>query len=995
MYARPIRLFLFAVLLASFAFASQPTPPAYAATFAVTKTGDSNDGACNADCSLREAITAANASAGADTINLPAGTYTLTIAGTREESNATGDLDITDDLTISGQGTDASATIVQAGTNSTNGIDRVFDVISNGASVTVTFDNMTIRYGRTSGGFLPDVFNIGAGIAARASPATHSSTINITDSIINSNEATDAGGGGIFMQKSLGASTDPILNVTDSIISGNTAFRGGGGIYCEGCDTTLTRVQLINNTASVDSGFGYGGGGIANTGSSASLTISGSRIVGNAVGAGGTGSGVHVRTSTSNTLENNWWGCNGGPGAAGCDTIGTSDSATEDHTPWLVLDHSTASTTIGGSATTTATITRNNDANYTDGNPTTVPTAYTSSALNGLTTTFSTVAGTGSGNYTNGSGTIGSGQATDTLNCTTAGTLTANATLDNQTTGMGLTCLATFTLTVAGAGTGNSGVMTDTVPGSTISCTYTSGVGTSGDCTETAGGGTNFSIPANPAADSYWVSWAGCSSVVGNTCNVTLSASTTVTATYTLIADPGISKAFAPGTIGVGTANTSTLTFTLNNPNPAGVTLTGLNFTDTLPAGVEVAPAPNLGGTCNGGPVAGDFNNSDPDNQLSAGDTTINLEAAAGYTLAGGASCTISVDVTATTTGAKNNVSGNIGSAETGAGSDNATASLTVLSQPAIGKVFVPASMVMGGTSTLTFTLSNLNAGTPLTGLNFTDALPAGVEVAPVPNLGGTCNGGPVAGDFNNSDPDNQLSAGDTTINLEAAAGYTLAGGASCTISVDVTAAASGSYINTSGVLSASETGAGTDTTTATLTVGALPPAKKEAKITDGGPVALDPALSKEGSPLSATVGEQVLWTIWVSNPHSDPIDAIFVNDPLPDIFDIVEVTSTQGVVTVDGQVVTVDIGVLDPGQIVTIQIVTIANDLAAEAQSCNIAYAGTVQAKACINLFPAELPPTGGVPARLASPWGGALIGGVLLGAALGWAWLRGHRRE
>ena len=32
-----------------------------AATFTVTKTADTNDGSCNADCSLREAIVAANA----------------------------------------------------------------------------------------------------------------------------------------------------------------------------------------------------------------------------------------------------------------------------------------------------------------------------------------------------------------------------------------------------------------------------------------------------------------------------------------------------------------------------------------------------------------------------------------------------------------------------------------------------------------------------------------------------------------------------------------------------------------------------------------------------------------------------------------------------------------------------------------------------------------------------------------------------------------------
>lgn len=42
-------------------------PTASAATFTVTKTIDSKDGMCNSDCSLREAIIAANQQHGTDT----------------------------------------------------------------------------------------------------------------------------------------------------------------------------------------------------------------------------------------------------------------------------------------------------------------------------------------------------------------------------------------------------------------------------------------------------------------------------------------------------------------------------------------------------------------------------------------------------------------------------------------------------------------------------------------------------------------------------------------------------------------------------------------------------------------------------------------------------------------------------------------------------------------------------------------------------------------
>jgi CSLREA domain-containing protein len=75
----------------------------------VTKSADTNDGVCDADCSLREAIRVANATAGADTITFTnlAGSpdlYTLTIPGSLEDAAATGDLDITDTVTITGNG---------------------------------------------------------------------------------------------------------------------------------------------------------------------------------------------------------------------------------------------------------------------------------------------------------------------------------------------------------------------------------------------------------------------------------------------------------------------------------------------------------------------------------------------------------------------------------------------------------------------------------------------------------------------------------------------------------------------------------------------------------------------------------------------------------------------------------------------------------------------------------------------------------------------------
>src|SRR5205823_14963190 len=92
------------ILVATLALALGAAPGAGAATFTVTKTADAADGSCNADCSLREAVIAANAASGADTIVVPAGTYYLSHTGSAEDAAATGDLDITGDVTITGAG---------------------------------------------------------------------------------------------------------------------------------------------------------------------------------------------------------------------------------------------------------------------------------------------------------------------------------------------------------------------------------------------------------------------------------------------------------------------------------------------------------------------------------------------------------------------------------------------------------------------------------------------------------------------------------------------------------------------------------------------------------------------------------------------------------------------------------------------------------------------------------------------------------------------------
>jgi uncharacterized repeat protein (TIGR01451 family) len=127
-------------------------------------------------------------------------------------------------------------------------------------------------------------------------------------------------------------------------------------------------------------------------------------------------------------------------------------------------------------------------------------------------------------------------------------------------------------------------------------------------------------------------------------------------------------------------------------------------------------------------------------------------------------------------------------------------------SHPTFEKAFNPAAILTGGTSTLTFTVTNPNA-LALTGLNFSDSFPADLQVAAVPNYSTTCTGVTLtSGD----------TAGDTTFVMTAGQ---VAASSSCTLQVDVTSSTPGTHTNTTGTIGSAETGAGTDTATGTLTV--------------------------------------------------------------------------------------------------------------------------------------------------------------------------------
>ncbi len=289
---------LFALGLSPLAHADQ--------TFTVTTVEDERDAnlsdlSCNTlsnVCSLRAAIEQANAiDDGITTINIPvANNYLLTIGGTGENAAASGDLDITSQIVITGAGSDQVA--IDGGK-----IDRVFDVHPNAS---LTLNDLTVRNGNNQ------------------VPAANPNLITQTD--IRAND----GGGGI---KAVSATL--VLNGVN--VSDNNAGGVGGGIDIRGGSAIINASTIDNNFVA---GFGGGisnmlgqleindstiannnnfvqdiifGGGIFNSGDVNSLVINRSTIANNSAYRDGGGiyhqiGGLAMTNSTISGNQAGRWG---------------------------------------------------------------------------------------------------------------------------------------------------------------------------------------------------------------------------------------------------------------------------------------------------------------------------------------------------------------------------------------------------------------------------------------------------------------------------------------------------------------------------------------------------------------------------------------------------------------------------------------------------------------------------------------------------------------
>jgi CSLREA domain-containing protein len=223
----PISL-LCAVLLLASSFASATT-----LTFDVNSTADDVDdnlvdNVCHTaagTCSLRAALMQANTQVGNTyvVINIPAGHYLLSRAGSSSSDDSTGSLKIKTHVPVFLVGAASATTIIDA-----NSIDRVIDIRGNTyptiSGVTITGGNTTVS---------------GGGIEVE-----RTGTLSLSDSRVSGNSAFSAGG--------ISAEGDTVL--TRVTISNNAATSYAGGIDVDEASVTIDSSTISNNSAATGAG---------------------------------------------------------------------------------------------------------------------------------------------------------------------------------------------------------------------------------------------------------------------------------------------------------------------------------------------------------------------------------------------------------------------------------------------------------------------------------------------------------------------------------------------------------------------------------------------------------------------------------------------------------------------------------------------------------------------------------------------------------------------
>lgn len=188
-----------------------------------------------------------------------------------------------------------------------------------------------------------------------------------------------------------------------------------------------------------------------------------------------------------------------------------------------------------------------------------------------------------------------------------------------------------------------------------------------------------------------------------------------------------------------------------------------------------------------------------------------------------------------------------------GDGNDHAFDDIMLLDEtPQLDKSFDPPLVQTGGTSRLTFTITNNTGLQAKDGWLFTDTLPSGLTVASDPAASTTCGAGTTI----------NAAAGGTSVGVTN--GDLLAGQASCTVTVNVTSDTAGTFTNTPANM--------------TSLFGLNPPGTAAVQFTDNPTIGLTPLVT----PPFYNRSEQTLtYTYTVTNASTVTLDDVHVDPTL------------------------------------------------------------------------------------------------------------------
>lgn len=290
---RSIKTGLSAFLLLTFLSFS-----AFAATFTVTKAADTNDGTCDADCSLREAVAAANAAGSDDSIvfsSLFDSPQIITLSGTEIVINNAGA------LTITGPGANL---LTVSGNNTSRIFQNTVGSVTSMSGMTLTGGNGVSTFNNNSGGAIQNsgtmtltamiiTGNTTSGSAGGIRNSSTGSQLTINGCIISNNTSTGSSAGGV---QNFSTST---LVVNNSTFTGNLS---GGGTVGGGAMQVNGTARITNSTFSGNTSNTTGGGGALNVNGS-SIVITNVTISGNT--SPNNGGGIHRGSTNVNFFIRN------------------------------------------------------------------------------------------------------------------------------------------------------------------------------------------------------------------------------------------------------------------------------------------------------------------------------------------------------------------------------------------------------------------------------------------------------------------------------------------------------------------------------------------------------------------------------------------------------------------------------------------------------------------------------------------------------------------